>query len=309
MVRSKLSITIPTYNRSEILIEGLYRILGDLIKYQIPVYISDDSNNELTRIAIDRFKKEYENIFYVRNEPSLGHDLNCLSTINLSDSDYVWYLGDSIIIEDGSIDRVLLEVNKGNADVICFYADRVNDISVPSQNFTDLNELIDSLAWHLTMTGVTIYRRAAMNAVNLKVSNFKNFPQVALIFEIMIQKQGSQVCWINERLVRSNPKKVSYWTSSIFSVFIRDLGAIFHHLSRPVSLDLIDRVLREHARQSGLFSLKNLLALRSKGYLSRSVYREYGSSIAQYGDHSESVVFLISIFPKTLLAKAKKYFF
>ena len=64
-----LSVAIPTYNRTDILISNLQSILDELIEHQIAVYISDDSNNEETEIAIQELQTIHPLIFYFKNEP------------------------------------------------------------------------------------------------------------------------------------------------------------------------------------------------------------------------------------------------
>ncbi len=307
-MNNKLSLAIPTYNRPEILIEGLEQILKDLINLQIPVYISDDSSNDLTNIAIEAFRNDYyPHIFYTKNSPSLGHDLNFLQTIKMPETEYVWYLGDSTIIYEGTFERVLKTIHDDSPDLIAVYSsNRVVDLPLSSKRIYKANELMINIGWHLTMTGVTIYRKKAVDAVNISVDKFKNFPQLAMIIEIMLQVDGSCMSWINERLLGANSKKISYWSSSIFSVFIRDLENLFNNLSQPVAIDIRNRVLSDHARYSGIFSLKNLLVLRFVGYFTRKEYLNFGVEIAKYAGHFKILVFFICIVPVPLLKKLIK---
>src|SRR5690242_16353532 len=111
-MKSKIAIAIPTYNRAEILKYNLLQIIDELIFYKIPVYISDDSNNDNTKIVIEELQIKYNLIFYYKNEISLGHDKNCLQTIFLPNEKYVWYLGDSMIIKNGAFKKILDIIDK-----------------------------------------------------------------------------------------------------------------------------------------------------------------------------------------------------
>jgi len=106
MKNKKLAIAIPTYNRASIVKENILLMLNEIKRYSIPLYISDDSNNEETKLVVVDLKKEYDYIYYYKNQPGLGHDKNCIRTLALPNEEYIWYLGDSIIIEDGGIKNV-----------------------------------------------------------------------------------------------------------------------------------------------------------------------------------------------------------
>ena len=106
-MKKKLSIVIPTYCRSEILKENLDFILDSCKKHEIPIYISDDSLDSDTEIFIQELKKKYPFISYKKNIPSLGHDDNLLHSLKLPNTDFVWLLGDTVIIKEGAISSLI----------------------------------------------------------------------------------------------------------------------------------------------------------------------------------------------------------
>lgn len=158
MKNSKLAIAIPTYNRAEILKENLLYMLEDIKKYNIPIYISDDSTNNDTKNMIAKVKNQYANIYYFHNGSSLGHDKNYFYTLNLPDEDYIWYLGDSIIIENGTISMILEIINKYKLDLI-FINEETRNLDVKSGVMEDKNRVLLDLGWHLTLSGTTIYSK------------------------------------------------------------------------------------------------------------------------------------------------------
>jgi cellulose synthase/poly-beta-1,6-N-acetylglucosamine synthase-like glycosyltransferase len=117
-MNNKLSIAIPTYNRDTSLYKNIKAMLPILNKFQIPVYISDDSNNEKTLEIVNKLKSEYQYIFYEKNFTSLGHDRNCIKTLNMPIEEYIWYLGDSKYITSEGIENIYNIINNNSFDFI-----------------------------------------------------------------------------------------------------------------------------------------------------------------------------------------------
>jgi glycosyltransferase involved in cell wall biosynthesis len=162
MKNNKLAIAIPTYNRAAILRENILLMLGEIRRFSIPVYISDDSTNNETEIVFQEIKKVYEYIYYYKNSPSLGHDKNCLRTIGLPSEDYVWYLGDSNIIKPFGIEKILNIINNNDFDFVSVNVS-TRELDLSDKLITDGNQLLFDLGWHLTMTSATIYSKRIHN--------------------------------------------------------------------------------------------------------------------------------------------------
>src|SRR5882762_10025745 len=155
MKNSTLAIAIPTYNRPDILRESLLSILDDVKKFSISIYISDDSENNYTRIMIANLKKEYANIFYFQNNPGLGHDKNCIKTLSLPNEDYIWYLNDSAVVLNGALNKLMSIISDRDFDFISVNA-QGRKLNIEDRIFDNGNELLINLGWHLSQTGATI---------------------------------------------------------------------------------------------------------------------------------------------------------
>ena len=77
-MNKQLAISIPTFNRTEILKNNLISLIREAKRFDIPIYISDDSDDSLTTKMIKSLKQDYQYLFYTKNNPSLGHDKNTL---------------------------------------------------------------------------------------------------------------------------------------------------------------------------------------------------------------------------------------
>lgn len=298
-MQSKLAIAIPTFNRSEILRFNLERILNDLIKFDIPVYISDDSTDNRTELLIEEFKSKHDLFYYKKNRDRLGHDLNCINTIALPKEKYVWYLGDSMIIECGAIERILKSIKNEDFDFISFNAAGRN-LNIDSKIFTDKIELFESLCWHLTLTGATIYNTERLKGLDFDISKFTNFPQTAIIFEHFALK-NSRLCWINEMLINNNPNKTSYWAKNVFNVFLDDFSSFVGNLSEKYPTSSKIKVVRQHSIKTGVFSYVNVIIYRLEGYYNYKIFSKYRRKLAKFTTSNIFILQIISVFPKALL--------
>ena len=213
----KLAIAIPTYNRAAILKENIHLMLEEITRFSIPVYISDDSNNTDTEMWVKELKEKYSLIYYYKNTHSLGHDKNCIRTLGLPSEEYIWYLGDSIIICNNGISKILDIISSDDKYefISVNIAGRVN---LPEQVFYESNILLTQLGWHLTLTGATIYSKKALESINtLDLNRCRNFPQTALILN-NFHSGNWRLYWINDNLIYGNSRKRSYWTSEV-SIF------------------------------------------------------------------------------------------
>jgi len=304
MKNKNLAIAIPTYNRAEILKENILLMLHDIRIYSIPIYISDDSTNDQTERIIDDLIKEYEYIYYTKNSMSLGHDQNCIRTLNLPSEEYVWYLGDSIIIKPLAIKKILDEINKTKYDFISVNGDN-RDLAIKNKLYTDGRELMTDLCWHLTMTGATIYsQKAIKKSTNFEVEKFKNFPQTAVIFKNFAEGQNI-LCWINEKLIEGNKNKQSYWIQNVFEVFLYDWFNFINNLPEYYNKVKFETI-RSHSKNTGLFSISNFIFFRLIGIYDLKTYNKYSKFLKKCCNINIPLVILISVTPKSFIKKIKK---
>lgn len=295
MSNSILSIAIPTYNRSDILVSNLQSILDELIEHQIPVYISDDSNNKDTKIAIQELQTAHSLISYFKNEPSLGHDKNCIRTLSIPKEKYIWYLGDSMILNKGTIGKILKIVADNDFDFVSVNAEG-RRLDKESRVYTDALVAFSDIGWHLTMSGATIYRRTTLDLEKIDVSECINFPQLAIIFKNFDKKR---LYWISEKLVSSNPNKKSYWSSRVLDVFVTDYYKTLNYIFDDKSN--ISHLVYQHARNSGLLSVFSLLGLVANKNINSDSYTKYNSLFMHFNMTEKVLVKIFVNAPKDVI--------
>ena len=298
MQNTTLAIAIPTFNRAETVHENLLSLIPEIKEYSIPIYISDNSNNEDTYNVIKELKKKYEFLFYYKNTKDLGHDKNSFYVAQLPESDYVWLLGDSFSLLRGSVKEMLQIIETYKPEIMSVNAAN-RDLDEKNGLYEDCNEVLDKLGWHLTLTGATIYSRNVISTLGeVKPELFKNFPQLALMFNYL--SKNCSFYWNNNKLLISAPKK-GYWVSTMFSIFIDDWSNAIRNLPNCYKESIKEKVIIEHSIKSNIFGLKALLKARSFGAYNFRLFRKYQKVLLDHSRLNSFTLLLISLIPKTLL--------
>ncbi len=123
MKNTLLSITIPTFNRAKDLEACLESIALQIreapgLKYLVEVVISDNCSTDNTENVAMKYKNEFANFVYVKNETNVGFDRNTLNVVTHATSKYCWYLGDDDVVQNGGIELVVNQLKNGLYDVM-----------------------------------------------------------------------------------------------------------------------------------------------------------------------------------------------
>jgi len=123
-MKPKLSICIPTYNRSLYLAECLNSIFQSMVGYEsyIEIIISDNASTDNTKQVLDAILIAYPWIQYYRHETNIGAERNFYHLLTLARGDYVWILGDDDKIEVGAIKKIMPHLQFQNSLIICNYS-------------------------------------------------------------------------------------------------------------------------------------------------------------------------------------------
>ena len=300
MINTRLAVAIPTFNRVELLEANIRSMLPELREFSIPIYVSDDSSNDDTKLMIAKLQKNYQYIFYSKNEKNLGHDKNFFQTLKLPEADYVWLLGDSLSLKSGALLSLLKAIVKKQPEIIGVNA-KNRDLDFYSSFYDDGKEVFSKFAWHLTLTGATVYSRNTIHTISvLKPTGSKNFPQIDLIF-----KHLSMYCsfyWVNDKWVEANGIKESYWLSNIFQVFLDDWGAAIWNLPDFYDDELKEKVIIDHSLRTNLFNFKSLLLLRGSGSYDLYKLGRYKKALLKHSELKYLMLILVAVVPKAIIS-------
>ncbi|MEO6600737.1 MAG: glycosyltransferase [Polyangiaceae bacterium] len=279
-MNDRLAVAIPAYNRAAVLRSNLDSMLPELRETGTPVYICDDSTDDLTRATVAEFAASYPQTYYVHNRPGLGHDRNCLATLSLPEAEYVWYLSDATRIHPGGLKRVLAAIASERPDFLAVTAKQRTKIELPTGRYLDPNRVLVALAWHLTLTGATIYQRRFLLDMQARYGHFvgTNFIQLGVLLQNLPQSAGG-LYWINEEWVEAHlAKGDSYWKKTALKVFMKDWADFILSLGDDYTTRAKQKAIRSHSRRTGVLEWRAILELRRQGLLNveeAHLYRDY----------------------------------
>nr|AKL88152.1 putative CDP-tyvelose glycosyltransferase [Yersinia pseudotuberculosis] len=118
MSNIKISVCIPTYNRSELLSELIESIVSQCKnRNDIEICISDNASSDNTSEMIAKWKESTDTpIVYKVNKENIGPDRNYLAAVDLASGEYCWLFGSDDILSENALtelDHYLLN----NADI------------------------------------------------------------------------------------------------------------------------------------------------------------------------------------------------
>lgn len=264
----------------------------------VGIYVIDDSSNSETELKILELKGRYKNIFYEKNIENLGHDKNFFKTINYPKTDYVWYLGDSIYIDRGGISEVLNLISLSFPDFI--FVNHYLDSNNQDLNKMNSMEFIKKMTWYLTLTSATVYSRKSIDClseIELTENIWKNFPQLGAILNFF-SKSDVKFNWVEKKfLIRNLNKNSSYWSASFINVFVIDWINLINYFAELFNeSDKVD-VIKSHAKNTGLFSFKNLLKFRSLEAFDFNILNKYFKEINLASPNGVVLFYVVLIFP------------
>ncbi len=237
-------------------------MLPDIVRYSIPIFISDDSTDLETCKLIDSLKLQYEHIYYVKNEPSLGHDKNILNALQFPTTEYVWLLGDSVIVRENAMADII-DIIESDYDFI--FVNAYVDSSPPTSVLKDISFFV-KYTWYLSLTGATIYNSRVIKKFfsEHELKFYKNFQQVAVMLSYLNVRVNAY--WVGEKIITINASKKSYWTSNVIEVLVADWCNLIKSFPSIFDTDiLVAEVVRSHDENIDLFGCANMLRYRSTG--------------------------------------------
>ncbi|WP_367027026.1 glycosyltransferase family 2 protein [Methylococcus sp. ANG] len=122
----KLAVAIPTYNRAAILDDLLWNI-GPQIQRSYPksvCYIFDNDSNDTTADIVRKHSELWPGIIYRKNTTNIGLIRNIATSVNKSNAEWVWLMGDDDIPMPWGVKDLLDDIEtieSRNDDVVFFF--------------------------------------------------------------------------------------------------------------------------------------------------------------------------------------------
>jgi len=310
LANSKLSITIPTYNRADFLDASLKFHVPFLKDHNIAIYISDNSSSDDTKLVAEKWIKEYPLIHYHCNESNVGPDANFEMALRLPTSKYVWLLGDTYILPEEGIRYILAKLDDGiSYDAIVF--NLLKKVDIQTKDYADNNLLLTDLSGLMSCLSCLIYNEKLIEQADFSRYYNSNFIQTGIIFEF-ISNKNARVHWVQNHTVELlqhhlKPKKSWRETPQAIEIGVeRWLNFIF---SLPPSYSLENKLIaaKSFGVASNLLKLRGLLSMRADGALTfRRLIKYRQAFILSTGVAKFLLALGLCLIPVFLLAKVKK---
>jgi hypothetical protein len=270
-VEPLLAVCIPTHNRREVLEECLESILPQADVLGVGVCVSDNGSSDGTWPALEALKRQYPWMQILRHTRDIGYRDNLTGVVLSSHAQYVWPIGDKLVLLPGALEFVVAELVRLHPDAIVVNAPgRV--ISIAEKVYTDPQVCLTELGWHTDLLGATVLpRQAWIDALHVQPLN-RDFPQVVALFSYLASLPAPRVLTAGRVLIQvgksADEKRMrGSWVGHILTIFGRSwYDAV---MSLPACYSTNDKldVIRSHSAHVGPFSFVGLMLLRAHGEL------------------------------------------
>ena len=157
-----LTISIPSWNRAQLLDDLLNSLCNDLLKNnlenQIQILVSNNSSDDNTESIVSKYLSKFDFITYNKNASNIGAKSNVLKSMELSETPFVFFIGDDDRINTTSL-HVVLDVLKNNHTIGFLmdtskskfqYGEKIKKIST--------NELAKNFYWYMGNAGFFVIK-------------------------------------------------------------------------------------------------------------------------------------------------------
>ena len=302
-----LSICIPTYNRDYMIRECLNKICPITIKYNVQIHISDNASPDNTENIIKEYMKQYDNIYYYRQNENIGPDRNYEFILKQPDTEYRWLFCDSSFISEDNLKILLDELHNYNFDIYVvsgFYrTEHLNE-----KIYTSRNELLSELGWHITWISCLIYKTTVINNSYYKRYYDSNYIQTGIIFEY---------CAFNEFKLKFNPHiiveafslpKRGHWINVAFEILCRKWFLFVMSLPIAYTYEAKRECINICYKNVKIFTARNILIWRSEKYFNIKTIISNKYFILQTIHLPYILIVLISIIPSDLLVLLRRIY-
>lgn len=120
MLQPKLSICIPTYNRSaylDILLDSILLQATPFRKY-LEIWVFDNHSTDHTLDILKKHKERYPDLKYSVHPKNQGSDFNICHCFKEARGEYVWIIGSDDALIEGALKIILNFINQKNYDLI-----------------------------------------------------------------------------------------------------------------------------------------------------------------------------------------------
>ena len=301
----KISICIPTFNQPkslELLLNAIFEQLVD----NLEVIICDDSDNNLSSLVVQKYSSLLD-IKYLKRD-RLGLDRALIDLVNISQGEYIWWIGDDIILP-GALNRINEFLLSFKPDFLWLNSYEIEDpenITFKIDNNIITNDPNDLLEFGLGLLGFissTIFKKSLVNDCIKDAEEHVGTAWVCLYLILKVISSHGKLAIFSEPCFMSYQTKsgVDRWYDK-FQVFALNLFDIVDIFKSDLKGKNLKNALDLNLRQI----LNAILVERAMGYSNGFASNEIRilELIKRYNLHSILWIYIPLLFlPRKILSK------
>ena len=240
----KLTIAIPTYNRSFFLDNNLKQLLKEYDD-NFEIIIQDNASNDKTYKIVEKYIKLGLPINYERNLTNLGWTKNFEICFKKAKTKYMILLGDDDIIVNGGVNVILNNINEYTPDLIFMNAFSITNYNKEyyalknnSQQF-NLEDFLCETILQFRLISSYVINTEYINKVKVFSGNFAH---LHVILESL--SRGDKFIKINNKLIGTFKNNSDFDHKVNFSdVYVKEFFELFRsYIKNKVSKSLMIRI-------------------------------------------------------------------
>ena len=184
-----LTIGIPTFNRSDVLIKNIEFILSIDILERVELLVIDNNSDDGT---FDKLNSRYKGKFtFVKNETNIGFSRNTIKLFNICKTKYLMWLPDEDFIYEENIYKLLNLLEENDYYFLCpqFYIDeklyrgKNKNVSLKYNELRSSSSHLSGLVFNVNQSKII---SNDFENISLKYSNLcQYYPQIFILIKLM----------------------------------------------------------------------------------------------------------------------------
>ncbi len=266
-----LTICIPTHNREVTIGECLASVLPQAEALGVGVCVSDNGSSDGTWQALEAVKRQYPWMQIMRHTRDIGFRDNLTGAVLSSHAQYVWPIGDKLVLIPGALKYVVGELVQRHPDVVIVNTPgRV--VSSVEKVYSASQDCLTDVGWWTTLCGATVLpRQAFVDALRVQPLN-KDFPHVVALFSYLASLHAPHVLFAGRVLIEwGKSAGDNHVESSYADRTLEVWGRNWYDavMSLPVDYSVHDKLqtIRSFSEHTTCLRLEHLMHLRVQGEL------------------------------------------
>jgi len=245
-----LTISIPTWNRSEYLKQNLRQLKAEIDtvgQHLVEVIVSDNCSTDITPDVVRGAQINGLPIRYIRNAKNLGWARNFAQCVDMAKGKYILLLGDDDVLCSGTLRLVMTYLAEDDYGVVCMRPFGY-DVNYIKENpggdgkvyqYEDASAYLVKISKCFTLTSALIINRTLLREVNSHQFIHTSLATFHLLLRAALAARSN--IYIDRFLVASKRQNSSSY--AYYKVFVNEFWQIIDaHVAYGLKLDAVRRL-------------------------------------------------------------------